>query len=125
LGRSEEPCVEVEVTDDSICKSITGGKVKHWPKKRKLPASKLTPLYTILNKIDVANWVPTTHRSEVATCLVRFIYLVGNKINFDFGTYIFEQTLKHAKILVVKMPIAFPSLLCEILVLSYPNFSPH
>lgn len=89
LGISEEHYGELEVTDDAICKSITGGKVKQLPKKGKLPASKLTPMFTILNRIAAANWVPTTHNYEVATCLASFIYHVGNKINFDFGTYIF------------------------------------
>jgi hypothetical protein len=116
LGRSEEPYPALEVTDDAICKSITGGKVNHWPKKGKLPASKLTPIFTLLNRVAVVNWVPTTHNYEVATGLARFIYCVGNKINFDFGTYIFEQTVKHAKTLAVKLPIAFPSLLCGIIV---------
>jgi hypothetical protein len=49
----------MEATNNAICKSITGGKVKEWPKKGKLSASKLTPLYTILNRIASANWVPT------------------------------------------------------------------
>ncbi|KAK2449012.1 hypothetical protein QL285_008250 [Trifolium repens] len=98
----------VEVTDDAICKSITGGKVNHWPKKGKLPTSKLT-------------FMPTTHNYEVATGLARFIYCVGNKVNFDFGTYIFQQTVKHAKTLAIKMPIAFPSLLCGIIVNQRPD----
>jgi hypothetical protein len=55
VGRSEEPYGELEDTDDAICKSITRGKVKHWPKKGKLPTSKLTPLYPILNRISAAN----------------------------------------------------------------------
>jgi hypothetical protein len=121
LGRSVEPCAELEATDNDICKSITGGKVKAWPKKGKLPASKLTSMFTILNRIDAANWVPTTHNYEVATSLARFIYPVGNKINFDFGTYIIEQTIKHVKTLAVKLPIAFPSLICGIIVSQRPD----
>ncbi|WJX67651.1 hypothetical protein P8452_52099 [Trifolium repens] len=121
LGRSEEPYPELEVTDDAICKSITGGKVNHWPKKGKLPTSKLTPMFALLNRVAAVNWVPTTHNYEVATGLARFIYCVGNKINFDFGTYIFQQTVKHAKTLAVKMPIAFPSLLCGIIVNQRPD----
>jgi hypothetical protein len=121
LGRSEELYPELEVTDDVICKSITGGNVNYWPKKGKLPTSKLTPMFTLLNRVAAVNWVPTTHNYEVATGLARFIYCVGNKINFDFGTYIFQQTVKHAKTLAVKMPIAFPSLLCGIIVNQRPD----
>jgi hypothetical protein len=65
--------------------------------------------------------VPTTHNYEVATGLARFIYCVNNKVNFDFGTYIFDQTVKHAKTLAVKLPIAFPSLLCGIIISQRPD----
>ncbi|KAK2363074.1 hypothetical protein QL285_088088 [Trifolium repens] len=121
LGRSEEPYAEMEANDNYIIKVITAGKVKSWPKKEKLQASKLTPIYNILNRIAAANWVPTTHNCDVATGLARFIYTVGNKINYDFGTYIFYQTIKHAKTLAVKLPIAFPSLLCGIILSQRPD----
>jgi len=39
----------------------------------------------------------------------------------DFGAYIFEQTIKHAKTDVVKFPIAFPTLLCNIILDQYPS----
>jgi hypothetical protein len=39
----------------------------------------------------------------------------------DFGTYIFEQTVKHAKIDVVRYPIAFPTLLCGIMLEQHPD----
>ncbi|WJX72534.1 hypothetical protein P8452_56403 [Trifolium repens] len=74
LGRSEEPYAEMEANDNYIIKAITAGKVKSWPKKGKLQASKLTPIYNILNRIAAANWVPTTHNCDVATGLARFIY---------------------------------------------------
>ncbi|WJX73267.1 hypothetical protein P8452_57071 [Trifolium repens] len=55
LGRSEEPYAEMEANDNYIIKAITAGKVKSWPKKGKLQASKLTPIYNILNRIAAAN----------------------------------------------------------------------
>jgi hypothetical protein len=36
LGRIEEPYAEMEATENAICKFITGGKVKEWPKKGKM-----------------------------------------------------------------------------------------
>ncbi|WJX89652.1 hypothetical protein P8452_71631 [Trifolium repens] len=78
-------------------------------------------MFTLLNRVAAVNWVPTMHNYEVATGLSRFIYSVGNKVNFDFGTYIFQQTVKHAKTLAIKMPIAFPSLLCGIIVNQRPD----
>jgi hypothetical protein len=71
--------------------------------------------YAILNRIGAANWVPTTHSSDIATSLAKFIYVVGTKTKLDFGRYIFDQTVKHAKTDVVRLPIAFPALMCSIM----------
>ncbi|MCI25855.1 envelope-like protein, partial [Trifolium medium] len=119
-GRSVEDVTEMEATDNEVCKTIIGNQVKQWPRKDKLPSKKLTVKYAILNKIAAINWVPTTHSSDVATGLGRFIYAVGTKTPFDFGSYIFDQTIQHAKSLAVKMPIAFPTLLCSIILNQHP-----
>jgi hypothetical protein len=63
----------------------------------------------------------TTHSSDVATGLGKFIYDVGSKSKMDFGTYIFEQTVKHAKTDVVRCPIVFPTLLCGIMLEQHPS----
>jgi len=34
----------------------------------------------------------------------------------DFGRYIFDHTIKHAKTNAVKLPIAFPTLLCNVMI---------
>jgi hypothetical protein len=67
--------------------------------------------YAILNQIATSNWVPTTHYSDSATSLGRFIYSVGTKTRLNVGNYVFEQTVKHAKTDDVKFPIAFPHLI--------------
>jgi hypothetical protein len=77
--------------------------------------------YTILNRIGAANWVPTTHISDIATGLAKFIYAVGTKVRMDFGRYIFDQTIRHAKTDVVRLPITFPSLLCSIMLNQHPS----
>lgn len=41
--------------------------------------------------------------------------LLEPKPSLIFGSYIFKQTLKHVSIFAVKMPIAFPSLICGII----------
>jgi len=89
--------------------------------EEKISSGKLSVKYVILNKIVAVNWVPTTHSSDVATGLGRVIYARGSKTKMDFGVYIFEQTVKHAKIDAVKFPIAFPSLLCSIILDQHPN----
>ncbi|XP_058775059.1 uncharacterized protein LOC131649306 [Vicia villosa] len=91
LGRNIEAQPELEVTDNEVCKVITGGKVKKWPIKSKLSASLLKGRYALLHKIGAANWVPTNHTSTIAVGLGKFIYVVGTKTKFDYGTYIFDQ----------------------------------
>ncbi|XP_050890485.1 uncharacterized protein LOC127095903 [Lathyrus oleraceus] len=100
---------------------ITANQVRKWPLKGKLVASKLSVKYAMLHKIEAANWVPTNHKSTVAVMLGKFIYVVGTKANFDYGSYIFDQTLKYAGSFSVKGPIAFPSLICGIILNQFPN----
>ncbi|XP_050916191.1 uncharacterized protein LOC127131307 [Lathyrus oleraceus] len=121
LGRPDESQPELEVTDNKICQVITANQVRKWPLKGKLVASKLSVKYAMLHKIGAANWVPTNHKSTVAVMLGKFIYVVGTKAKFDYGSYIFDQTLKHAGSFSVKGPIAFPSLICGIVLNQFPN----
>lgn len=121
LGRCEDEKVEVEVTENVICKEIIAGQVTQWPRKKKLSMSYLSVKYVVLNWIEATNWVPTYHTSSITTGLGKFIYTIGPKIKFDFGTEIFERTIKHAHCFAVKMPIAFPTLICGIMFNQYPR----
>ncbi|XP_050908677.1 uncharacterized protein LOC127122379 [Lathyrus oleraceus] len=121
LGRPDEAQPKLEVTDNKICQVITANQVRKWPLKGKLVASKLSVKYAMLHKIGAANWVPTNHKSTVVVMLGKFIYAVGTKAKFDYGSYIFYQTLKHAGSFSVKGPIAFPSLICGIVLNQFPN----
>ncbi|XP_058759234.1 uncharacterized protein LOC131632502 [Vicia villosa] len=107
--------------DDVLSDVITGGKVKKWPIKSKLSASSLNVRYALLHKISAANWVPTYHTSTIAVGLGRFIYAVGTKTKFDYGTYIFDQTMRHVGTSATKLPIAFPSLICGIILKQHPG----
>ncbi|XP_058786033.1 uncharacterized protein LOC131660743 [Vicia villosa] len=117
----DEAQTELEVTDNKVCQVITAKQVNSWPLKEKLTASKLSIKYAMLHKIGAANWVPTNYKSTISTVLGRFLYIMGTKAKFDYGTYIFDQTMKHAGNLSIKGPIAFPSLLCGIILDQYPN----
>lgn len=121
LGRIDEPQVELEVTDDQVCKEITTKQLRHWTNKGKLSAGKLSVKYAILHRIDTTNWVATNHTSTISTGLGKFIYVVGTKRAFDFGKYIFEQVLKQALSTAVKMPICFPSLIYGIILNQHPG----
>jgi hypothetical protein len=98
----EGGAAEVEATDNQICKEITTNKVKVWPKKGKISSGKLSMKYAVLNRIGAANWVPTTHSSDIATGLARFIFAVGTNTKMDIGRYVFDQTMRHAKTDAVK-----------------------
>ncbi|XP_050896175.1 uncharacterized protein LOC127102898 [Lathyrus oleraceus] len=75
----------------------------------------------IVNRIGAANWVPTNHTSNIATGLGKFIYIVGTKSNFDFAAYVFYQTMKHVASYPVKLPIAFPYLICGVILSQHPS----
>lgn len=81
--------------------------MSQWPRKGKLLASKLSVKYDVLHRIEAANWIPINHTSTIAIGLGKFIYIVGTKTKFDFVSYVFEQTLKHASIFVVKNAYCF------------------
>ncbi|XP_050875223.1 uncharacterized protein LOC127078845 [Lathyrus oleraceus] len=121
LGRSEEEQAEVEVSNNVICTEITAKQLKEWPRKGKLLAGFLSVKYAVLHRIGAANWVPTNHTSNIAIGLGKFIYIVGTKTNFDFESYVFEQTIKHTAFFVVKMPIAFPSLISGVILSQHPS----
>ncbi|XP_050916685.1 uncharacterized protein LOC127131832 [Lathyrus oleraceus] len=95
--------------------------VKECPRKGKLSASYLSVTYAILHRIEVANWVPINHISNIPTRLGKFIYILGTKTEFDFGSYVFDQTMKHVASFAVKMPIAFPSLICGVILSQHPS----
>ncbi|CAJ2629912.1 unnamed protein product [Trifolium pratense] len=121
LGRSDVPAPELKISMNEVCKTITGDKVRMWPRAGKLSAAKLTTKYALLNKIGAANWVPTTHSNSVATGLAKFIYVVGTSTDFDYGTHIFNTTILHGSSTAVKMPIAFPTLICGIILSQHPD----
>ncbi|XP_058784028.1 uncharacterized protein LOC131658790 [Vicia villosa] len=121
LGRTDEAQTELEVTDNKVCQVIPAKQVNSWPLKEKLTASKLSIKYAMLHKIGAANRVPTNHKSTISTVLGRFLYAVGTKAKFDYGAYIFVQTMKQAGSFSIKGPIAFPSLLCGIILDQYSN----
>jgi hypothetical protein len=111
----------MEVTNNQVCKTITADQVKVWPLKGKVPSVMLSVKYAILNRIGTVNWVPTTHTSDIATGLAMFIYSVGTGTSFDYGAHIFEETVQHAKSRDVRMPIAFASLICSIIIAQHPG----
>ncbi|MCI23382.1 envelope-like protein [Trifolium medium] len=53
--------------------------------------------------------------------LAKLIYLIGTKGKLKFGEYVFNLTMKQAKSFAMKLPIAFPSLITEIILSQHPD----
>ncbi|XP_057418575.1 uncharacterized protein LOC130712775 [Lotus japonicus] len=113
--------VDEELSLDVIAKEITAGQVKKWPIKKLLSTGNLSVKYAILNRIGAVNWVPTQHTFGVSATLAKLIYRIGTSTDFDFGSFVFEQTLKHADTCAMKLPVSFPYLLTEIILQQHPQ----
>ncbi|KAK2456852.1 hypothetical protein QL285_004181 [Trifolium repens] len=121
LGRKEDGYPGFEPTNNQVCKTITANQVKVWPLKGKVPSAMLSVKYAILNRIGAINWVPTTHSSTIATSLAKFIYAIGTGADADFGSLIFDQIVEHGKSWAMKLVIAYPTIICGIILDQHPN----
>jgi hypothetical protein len=121
LERSTESESNKILSMDKIAEEITSGQAMQWPKKGLLPTSKLTVKYAILNRIGTANWAPTNHSSGITPTLAKLIYLIGKGKKVDFGKHVFEQTMKHVETSAIKLPIAFSSLITELILSQHPS----
>ena len=115
LNRSEATVNEEQVSLETIANVLTANQMNEWPASGTIPCSKLSVKYAILHKIGAADWGPSSHTSSVPTSMARLIYAIGTKSDIDFGTYVFDQTMKHGDLFAVKMPIASPCLLTELI----------
>lgn len=52
-------------------------------------SSRLSVKYGILNKIGASNWVLTNHSSSETSALAKLIFLIGTKVELDFGDYVY------------------------------------
>lgn len=100
----------------TIAQEITGNVHGNWPTKGLFTLSSLSVKYVILYKIGIANWAPINHGSRITPSLESLIYQIGTIVAFDFGECVFEKILEQVESFVVKMPIAFSSLITGILV---------
>ncbi|KAK2403255.1 hypothetical protein QL285_052709 [Trifolium repens] len=75
----------------------------------------------MLNRIGTANWALTNHSSGITSNMAKLIYLIGTGKKVDFGKHVFEQTMKHVETNATKLPIAFPSLITELILSQQPS----
>src|ERR1044072_410867 len=121
LNRSEEVVIQDQVPLGTIAKILTANQVKEWPASGTIPCSKLSAKYAILHKIGAANWAPSSHTSSVPLHMAKLIYAIGTKSPMDFGNYVFDLTMKHGDTFAVKLPVAFPCLLTELILAQHPD----
>ena len=88
---------------------------------RELPSSDLTAKYSVLYRIGIANWPPSSHGSSIKAELACLIYKIGTRSSFDFGEFVFDHLEKHAKSFAVKLRIGFPSIITGILLKQNKN----
>src|ERR1044072_3701364 len=86
-----------------------------------MPCSKLSAKYAILHKFGAAIWAPSSHTSSVPLHMAKLIYAIGTKSPIDFGNYVFDLTMKHGDTFVVKLPVAFPCLITELILAQHPD----
>lgn len=46
---------------------------------------------------------------------------MGTKTPFDYGSYVFDQMIKHDATSAIKLPISFPSLICGLILNKHPR----
>ncbi|KAH1228366.1 hypothetical protein GmHk_10G028367 [Glycine max] len=93
LGRPTDGVMDIAVSEHQIAKEITAKRVQHWPKKGKLSTGKLSVKYAILHRIGAAGYPPI----------------------------ILPLLPQHSESFAVKLPIAFPIVLCGIMLSQHPN----
>ena len=106
---------------DPMVSVITGGKVRSWPYKFQLLSSHLILRYSILHKIAMCNWLPTTHCTVVSKSFATFLFQVGMKRKFNLGKLVFKHILGHAENTSYQKALGCPSLIFGILLAQKPN----
>ncbi|KAH6797538.1 hypothetical protein C2S52_022092 [Perilla frutescens var. hirtella] len=111
LGNDSD-VVSLDLIDD-VVSTVTGGLVTKWTNK--LSTSKLTFFYSVLHKITVCNWLPTTNSSVLTVDQAFLLFKLGTKILFNLGDYIFDCMLKAAAKSNTTSILHFPCLIYAIL----------
>ena len=114
---SQIPTAEDQMTTRiELVKELSGGKdEKGCPKTGLYRASLLSSKYFVLHKIEIKNWLPSSHSTGVSLALAQFLYMIGTGRSLDFGKFFYFQILKHAGSEAIKLLIAYPAMIRGIL----------
>ncbi|XP_019154358.1 PREDICTED: uncharacterized protein LOC109150835 [Ipomoea nil] len=101
------------LANDEVNQELTAGNVNL--EKNKIKAASLTSKYAVLQKIALANWMPSLHESTLKRSLADLLYKIGKGIKVDLGNLIYTQVTNLAENKGTKACLIFPNLICSVL----------
>ena len=119
------PNHEIVVSEtDLMVFVITRGKVWTWPYKHNLWSSQLTSQYSILHKIVMCNWSPTTHSTIVTKSFTTLLFQIGMTRKFNLVKLVFEHILNHVENAAYRKAIGYPLLIFSIFIAQNADIPP-
>ncbi|XP_019166882.1 PREDICTED: uncharacterized protein LOC109162650 [Ipomoea nil] len=103
----------MEINNEEIAHELTAGNVIF--EKNKIKAASLTSKYAVLQKIALANWMPSLHESTVKWTLAELLYKIGKGIQSNMGNIIHSQIINLAEDTKSNTSLIFPNLIFAIL----------
>ncbi|XP_073294540.1 uncharacterized protein [Primulina huaijiensis] len=101
---------------DEVISVLTGGVLSKFPAHpHKVSVSNLTSLYSVLHKITIRNWTPTTNTTVVTKSQALTLFAIGN-CTLNLGRLIFYTVIQYANGGLKSSKLPFPSLIYGILV---------
>ncbi|KAH6766759.1 hypothetical protein C2S52_017742 [Perilla frutescens var. hirtella] len=100
---------------NEVVSELTGRSRVVWPSGRALLASDLSVKYSILHKVVVRNWLPSTHDSTVGKSMALLLFTIGTRSEFNLGLLIFENIIAHAESTRTQPPVGYPGLIFSII----------
>ncbi|XP_012827976.1 PREDICTED: uncharacterized protein LOC105949227 [Erythranthe guttata] len=105
------------VSKDTLAFVLTAKVLKKWPgPKSALHVSKLTQLYSVLFKIGISNWFPTTHNATLNPTQAEFLWCITHDHKINIGDLIFNQIGVLANSRTEREHLPFPSLIYQLLI---------
>ncbi|XP_012853828.1 PREDICTED: uncharacterized protein LOC105973352 [Erythranthe guttata] len=105
------------VSKDTLASVLTAKVLKKWPgPKSVFHVSKLTQLYSVLFKIGISNWFPTTHNATLNPTQAEFLWCITHDLKINIGELIFTQIGALANSRTEREHLPFPSLIYQLLI---------
>ncbi|KAI5385329.1 hypothetical protein KIW84_072070 [Lathyrus oleraceus] len=121
IQKSKSPPSDDIPSLEQISMEITCVHVSKWPKKNGIPIGSFIVKYVMIYRIGSSNSIPTNKKSNITSGLAKLIFQIVTKAKIKFGEFVFEQTIKHAGLIIVKIPIAFICLISGIILKQHPD----